>query len=65
VFALPNGRLVELAMEQIGVEPKRMFWIDVTDDAVHGEQVEDSSTATTVRPAMRLCSSLWAASAGG
>ncbi len=32
--------LVELAMEQIGVEPKRMFLdIDVTDDAVHGEQV--------------------------
>lgn len=32
--------LVKLAMEQMGVEPKRMFLdIDVSDDAVHGEQV--------------------------
>jgi len=32
--------LVELALEQMGEEPKRMILdIDVTDDAVHGEQV--------------------------
>jgi len=53
-------------MEQIGVEPKRMFLdVDVTDDAVHGEQVGGFFNGYYVRPAMRLCSSLWAASAGG
>lgn len=32
--------LVELALEQMGSEPKQMILdIDVTDDAVHGEQV--------------------------
>ena len=32
--------LVEVSLEQIGEEPKRMILdIDVTDDAVHGEQV--------------------------